>query len=228
MINWIRYSLNWLLSLIATTLRTGAGGTGTSHSTAEKPLTLYEFEGCPFCRIAREQVSATGVTVHVKPCPRDGKRFRPEVKDKGGKAQFPYLIDPNVSDGEGVTEMYESGDIAAYLRREYGSDRPVIHRLGPINLISSQFATLSRYARGIFKSPAKTNEKPLRFFGAEHSPSARLVKEALCSMELDYLWTSQAPTGQRSPCLEDDNSNTTVTGGRAILNYLRKTYRRED
>ena len=225
---WIRYSLDWLLSFIATTLRMGAGGTGRPHSIANLPLTLYEFEGCPFCRIAREQVSASGVTVHVKPCPKGGKRFRPEVKDKGGKAQFPYLIDPNASDGEGATEMYESGDIAAYVRREYGSGRPMIHGLGPLNLISSQFATLSRYASGILKTPAKSNEKPLRFFGAERSPSARLVKETLCSMELDYLWTSQALDGQTLPRLEDENSDTAVTGGRAILNYLRKSYRSEE
>ena len=29
------------------------------------------------------------------PCPKDGTRFRPQVVAEGGKAQFPYLKDPN-------------------------------------------------------------------------------------------------------------------------------------
>ena len=29
----------------------------------------------------------------IRPCPKSGPRFRPEVIARGGKAQFPYLVD---------------------------------------------------------------------------------------------------------------------------------------
>nr|WP_197501593.1 glutathione S-transferase N-terminal domain-containing protein [Hyphomonas sp. Mor2] len=219
--------MDWSLSLIASALRLGAGGTGSSVSIPTSPLILYEFESCPFCRIAREQVSASGVTVNVKPCPKGGKRFRPEVKQKGGKAQFPYLVDPNVSAEGAAVAMYESADIARYLRQRYGkTPRPLIHWAGPINQILSQFAALARYMNGTIARPAAQPDKPLLLYASERSAGGRLVKEMLCSKELEYFWTAQAPNGQRTPLLKDPNSDRLVTGSFAILNYLRQAYPR--
>ena len=31
----------------------------------------------------------------IYPCPKGGTRFRPEIRRRGGKEQFPYLVDPN-------------------------------------------------------------------------------------------------------------------------------------
>lgn len=236
------YPLNWGLSLLASVLRLGAGGAGTPERAPAAPLILYEFEGCPFCRIAREQVSATGVTVHVKPCPKGGRRFRPEVREKGGKAQFPYLIDPNTDKA-----MYESADIARTLRRTYGGARPLIHWTGPVSQILSQCAVLARYLSGTFARPsneaaaqpperpqlqpqgriqARIQAQPLHFSAPERSPGGRLVKEMLCARELDYLWTPRAPGGQPTPFLEDPNTGTHRAGGLAILRYLSATYPR--
>ncbi len=80
-----------------------------------KPIQLYEFEGCPFCRKVREAVAILDLDVEFKPCPMNGPNFRQEAIKKGGKSQFPYLFDPN-SD----TAMYESDDIINYLYDKYG------------------------------------------------------------------------------------------------------------
>ena len=37
-----------------------------------KPLELYEYEACPFCRKVREALSMLDIDVIVYPCPRDG------------------------------------------------------------------------------------------------------------------------------------------------------------
>uniref|UniRef100_A0A804LVE4 GST N-terminal domain-containing protein n=1 Tax=Zea mays TaxID=4577 RepID=A0A804LVE4_MAIZE len=76
----------------------------------EKPIEIYEFEGCPFCRKVREMVTVLDLDVLFYPCPKKGPTFRPKVLEMGGKKQFPYMVDPNT----GVA-MYESDDIIKYL-----------------------------------------------------------------------------------------------------------------
>src|SRR5262245_46215666 len=72
----------------------------------EKLLSLYEFEACPFCRKVREALTTFDLDAMIYPCPKGGPRYREEVKERGGKAQFPYLVDPNTD-----VAMYESDDI---------------------------------------------------------------------------------------------------------------------
>ncbi len=43
----------------------------------------------------REAVSVLDLDVLVYPCPKDGPTWRPKAVELGGKAQFPYLVDPN-------------------------------------------------------------------------------------------------------------------------------------
>ncbi|ONM04078.1 Thioredoxin family protein [Zea mays] len=81
----------------------------------EKPIEIYEFEGCPFCRKVREMVTVLDLDVLFYPCPQKGPTFRPKVLEMGGKKQFPYMVDPNT----GVA-MYESDDIIKYLADTYG------------------------------------------------------------------------------------------------------------
>ncbi len=209
-----------LFSLIASILRLGAGRGAVPVAVGE-PLILYEFEGCPFCRVAREAVSASGVPVLVRPCPKGGKRFRPRVAELGGKAQFPYLVDPNTDEA-----MYESSDIARYLRRTYGGGRPLVHWLGPINLVSSQFAVLARAMAGTFARRAKANDAPLEYTAAERSPGGRLVKERLCELEQEYLWRSQDADNGSAPRLFDPSTGEEIAGSRAVRVYLNRRYRR--
>ena len=77
---------NLSLSGLSTLARFWAGWRGRPASMAPaKPIVLYEFEGCPFCRVAREAVSALQLSADIRPCPKGGKRFRPELTAIGGR-----------------------------------------------------------------------------------------------------------------------------------------------
>lgn len=206
-------AVNLTTSLLASALRFGAGGPG-ARTTAEKTPILYEFEGCPFCRVAREAVSDAGLEVMVRPCPKRGERFRPDVSRLGGKAQFPYFIDPNTD-----TAMYESADIARYLARTYGGGS-VLHWLGPVNLVLSQIATLARFAAGTFVTSATVPEQPLILHGPERNPAVRLAKEALCVAEIEYRWCPDGPFR-----LVDPNSGDEFANAAMARRHLKQTYR---
>ena len=53
------------------------------------------------------------------PCAQDGPTWRPEAIAKGGKRQFPYMVDPNNAD----LAMYESDAIIQYLCDTYGNGK---------------------------------------------------------------------------------------------------------
>ncbi|MGE0791391.1 MAG: glutathione S-transferase N-terminal domain-containing protein [Sandaracinaceae bacterium] len=76
-------------------------------------LVLYQFEACPFCRKVREVLNELNLDHEVKTAAK-GSAKRPGLRERGGKEQFPYLIDPNTG-----TEMYESDAIIGYLERTY-------------------------------------------------------------------------------------------------------------
>ncbi|KAL5682249.1 hypothetical protein ACJX0J_008634, partial [Zea mays] len=80
----------------------------------EKPIEIYEFEGCPFCR--KRDGNSLGPRCIILPLSSKGPTFRPKVLEMGGKKQFPYMVDPNT----GVA-MYESDDIIKYLADTYGA-----------------------------------------------------------------------------------------------------------
>ena len=211
------YPLHWVLSLLASVLRLGAGRGGVSRVTNAARPTLYEFEGCPFCKIAREAISEAGASLLVRPCPKLGTRFRPSVVEHGGKAQFPYLVDGDAGEG-----LYESRAIAALMRQE-GGTRPLVHWLGPINTMLAQYSILLRLMNGTRAMPSNYNEKPLEFFGSEVNPSARLVKEHLCALELEYVWHTGQGDGVR---LLDPNTGDELFGGRAAIAHLKRVYRK--
>ena len=43
-------------------------------------------------RKVREACSILDLDVNIKPCPLEGTRFRPELKQVGGKEQVPLLV----------------------------------------------------------------------------------------------------------------------------------------
>jgi glutaredoxin len=99
-------------SFVATVLRMPSGHTvGTLGKRPKQPLELYEYEGCPYCRKVREALSMLDLEAMVYPCPKGGTRFRARVEQRGGKLQFPYLVDPNTG-----TALYESDDIIDHSR----------------------------------------------------------------------------------------------------------------
>ncbi len=211
--------LCWPFSWLASVLRMGVGAAGAPVEPAE-PLILYEFEGCPFCRIAREAVSEVGVTTIMRPCPRNGARFRPAVEALGGKTQFPFLIDPNAN-----AAIYDSGDIAVYLYKTYGAcvNRPVLHWLGPVNILLSQLGVLACFFAGSFATPSRKADPPLEFYGSERNPGARLARQTLCEMQLEYVWR---PQWAGAPRLVDAGAGRELKGASSIRRYLRETYRK--
>lgn len=197
-----------------------------------RPLELYEFEACPYCRIAREALSALSLDPIVYPCPRGGTRFREKVKREGGRYQFPYLVDPNTGNA-----MYESAEIASYLFREYGDGRvPWFLGQRAFAVGTSMLASAFRPHRGRRAVPSRRPEELLELHSYEGSPFCRIAREALCELELPYVLHNvprQSPdresfvsmSGQMQvPFLQDPNTGTKMFESEDIRRYLYETY----
>ncbi|KAI6674082.1 hypothetical protein NL676_001988 [Syzygium grande] len=198
----------------------------------EKPIEIYEFESCPFCRKVREIVAVLDLDVIFYPCPRNGPNFRPKVVQMGGKQQFPYMVDPN----SGVA-MYESDDIIKYLVTKYGDGNvPVLLSLGLLTTLTEGFAMIGRMGKGSSYIPAKLPPKPLEIWAYEGSPFCKLVREVIVELELPHLVRSCArgsPKRQvlyekaghfQVPYLEDPNTGVQMFESAEIVEYLRATY----
>ena len=226
-------TLDVATSLAASIARLGGGmQVGQLGRRPEKRLELYEFEACPYCRKVREALSALDLEAIVYPCPKDGPRFRPEVTRRGGKAQFPFLVDPNTG-----KEMYESNDIITYLYDQYGDGEvPLSLRLGPLTDASSMFASAFRPAFGARYRASKPPAKPLELYSFEASPFCRIAREQLCALEIPYLLHNVAKGSpsrdafvERSgkmmvPYLVDPNTGKEMFESADIVSYLERTY----
>ncbi|MGH8028383.1 MAG: glutathione S-transferase N-terminal domain-containing protein, partial [Arenimonas sp.] len=173
----LRHTLAVSSSVLASQLR-GWRGTNAFRPAARQPeklLELYEYEDCPYCRLVREALTELDLDAQIYPCPKGGKRFRPRVKEMGGKFQFPFLVDPNTGQ-----QMYESADIVAYLRKTYADYAPTPGFLDRrIKVATSTLATIVRGPHGLRSRPSKAPAQPLELFSFEGSPYSRLVREAL-------------------------------------------------
>ncbi|KAK6147205.1 hypothetical protein DH2020_018117 [Rehmannia glutinosa] len=198
----------------------------------EKPIQIYEFESCPFCRKVREIVAFLDLDVLYYPCPRNGPNFRPKVSQMGGKQQFPYMVDPNT----GVS-MYESDDIIKYLVGKYGDGTvPFLLSLGPLTTLTERFAMIGRMGKGSSYTPSKLPPKPLEIWAYEASPFSKVVREVLVELELPHLLHSCARGSPKRhilyrrvghyqvPYLEDPNTGVEMFESAEIVDYLRATY----
>ena len=251
----LRRSLAVSTSVLASQLR-GWRGTNAFRPAPRQPaqlLELYEYEGCPYCRLVREALTELDLDARIYPCPKGGKRFRPRVKELGGKLQFPFLVDPNTG-----TKLYESADIVAYLRKTY-ADRDTHPGLldRPLKVATSMLASGLRSGRGLRARPSKAAAQPLELFSFESSPFSRLAREALCELELPYTlrntgkghWKDLGPPSVRDtlhkapkdtgrnrkvlfertghvqlPYLVDPNTGKEMFESAAIVRYLEETY----
>nr|GEV96356.1 thioredoxin family protein [Tanacetum cinerariifolium] len=198
----------------------------------EKPIEIYEFEGCPFCRKVREIVAVLDLDVLYYPCPRNGPNFRPKAVQMGGKQMFPYMVDPNT----GVS-MYESDDIIKYLVQKYGDGNvPLSLSLGLLTTLTAGFAMIGRAGKGNIYTKAKMPPQPLEVWAYEASPFCKLVREVLVELELPHILHSCArgsPKRQvlyekvgrfQAPYLEDPNTGVKMFESAEIVDYLRATY----
>jgi len=110
-------------------------------------LTLYDFEGSPWCRLVREHATILDLTVDIRPCPRETllygegafsskSRFRPEAMERYqvkypncDHLTFPLLVDKTHTtankkwdgDNSDAVIVNESYDILCHLWQQYGS-----------------------------------------------------------------------------------------------------------
>jgi glutathione S-transferase len=222
-----------MTSYAASAARFGLGQyVGALGKRPEKPLELYEFENCPFCRKVREALTLLDLEAFIYPCPKGGTRFRPRVEELGGKQRFPYLVDPNTGQ-----RMYESNAIVRYLFETYGQGKvPTALGLGPLTNASSMLASWTRGLGGSRARPSRAPDKPLELWSFEVSPYCRLVREALCRLELPYLLHNVGKGSPRRPdflarsgrmmvpYLADPNTGVAMFESAAIVAYLEKTY----
>jgi len=219
-------------SIAATMLRPLSGvRVGALGKRPAAPITLYEFESCPFCRKVREACTALDLEVNILPCPKGGQRFRGELQRRAGKQQFPYMVDPNTG-----REIFESADIIAHLFAEYGAGKPPWHLQGPLPVLAGGFASLLRLQAGTFARPSRPPRQPLELWSFEASPFSRLVREKLCTLEIPYLLhnvgrgsPSRPAFAERSgkmqvPFLVDPNSNVEMFESADIAAYLEERY----
>lgn len=197
----------------------------------EQPVQLYEFEGCPYCRKVREVLTALDLEADVRPCPKGGTRFRPEVRERGGKEQFPWLVDPNTG-----AAMYESDVIVRYLWQRYGRGAPSMLYAGPLWNATSMLASVWRATRGVRAEPSRAPGRPLELWSFEASPYCRIVREKLCALELPYRLYNVGKGSARRPALErragriqvpylvDPNTHVEMFESADIVRYLDATY----
>ena len=240
--------------MLATLVRTG---TGISSQPAtlkpDAPIMLFDMEGCPYCRLVREALTELDLDAEIFPCPKRGERYRPVVVEVGGKAMFPFMIDPNTGE-----QMYESMQIIKYLFATYGKKPlPLKWRMGQIQKMSSMLASSARPGLGTTKKVSRAPEKLLELYSFESSPYARLVRECLSEMEIPYILRSagrtelgewllppirdslkivpnselvnrkilQEKAGRMAiPYLIDPNENVEMFDSSNIIKYLKQTY----
>lgn len=250
----VLHQMNVMGSVATSTL---AAWRGTSVvKAANQPLLrlkLYDMEGSPYCRSVREALTALGLDAEIYPCPKGGKRFRPEAKRLGGKAQFPLLLDPNTD-----KVLYESADIMDYLFRTYGGQpTPRSYRPGALRPLLGGLGSALRGLRGIKKRAARHPAQLMELWSFESSPYSRLVRERLTELELPYVLHNigkeqfadmgpavmrvrpgpyhPRPGGRREkvlaqlgrvqvPYLEDPNTGQKMYESSKIIDYLERQY----
>jgi glutathione S-transferase len=226
-------ALDVLSSFAASTARVGLGmEVGRLGARPTRPLELYDFEGCPYCRKVREALSILDLDAIVYPCPKGAGTHRTAVERRGGKQQFPYLIDPNAG-----VELYESDAIVQHLFDRYGDGRtPLALSLGILGDGGSMLASALRLGAGVRAQRARRPERLLELYSFEASPFCRLVRETLTQLELPYLLHNVAKGSPKRdafvrlsgkmmvPYLVDPNTGAAMFESAEITAYLERTY----
>lgn len=85
---------------------------------ATAKLALYQFEACPFCVKVRRQMKRLALNIELRDA-KNNAAFRDELLSEGGRIKTPCLRIED--DAKNVTWMYESNDINAYLKAQFGT-----------------------------------------------------------------------------------------------------------
>ena len=194
MLKMVNHQIKVLQSVAASLIEGGRGVMGTPRpKQPAKPLKLYEFEGSPFCRRVPEVITMLNLDVEIYPCPKGGQKYRQVVKEKGGKRQFPFLIDENTGD-----QLYESQEIIHHLFKHYGKTgkTPAKYSNYPKVPVAAIAGTMVNGLRGGMAKPLKKNkpapEQLLELWGFEASPYTRIVRGVLSELEIPYIYHNVA------------------------------------
>lgn len=234
---WLEVATSGVASIARLPFGTTAGPASLMRN--EDPsnaLILAEFEACPFCRRVREAIVDLDLEVDVWPTPKDSIHHRQQVMDAGGKLQFPFFMDRNT---EPPTQLYESEAIVRYLYDTYGGGSAPRKGLLISTLISGWIPTLLRAGRGMVRYSAAQSEQPqqqLVLWDYDGNQFSRLVREALCELELPYRRIACGKGSKRRsalsavsgdtkcPYLIDPNTGTAIQDSEQAVSYLFATY----
>lgn len=200
--NTVNYCLSWLSGLVR--LFTGIVAANSIRDCPRplKPLILYQYEVCPFCRMVRENFSILALDAIVLPCPRTTltqygvvgeSRYRPEVAKLSptGVVMFPMLVDENF---EPSVVIQDSSAIIAHVWKHYGTNasKPWNYNMVLKGMVFTAIPSLFRLVPsfGLVRTPSKAlplDFKQLVLCSAEASPSARIIREALDTLELPHM-----------------------------------------
>ena len=177
-------------------------------------------------RCPRETLRAEGVYG-----PRS--RHRAEVVSTGGRLVFPLLVDRTAD-----VVMNDSAVICEHLWAAYGNDleRPTLDvvlntrkytksLLVDFPLLAAPSALRPWPWSGLMLAPSKANAQPLVLYGCEADAGSRLVREALCSLQLQYVSKPRPLAAKALPALEDPNTGFKTVGASQALVYLDEAYR---
>jgi glutaredoxin len=82
-----------------------------------RQLALYQFKTCPFCIKVRQEMRRLSLKIELRDAQHNAEN-RDALLSQGGSAKVPCL---RISAADGsVTWMYESKDIIAHLRQQFG------------------------------------------------------------------------------------------------------------
>ncbi len=200
-----------------------------------KALRVYEFEACPFCRKVREEMTELDLNYINISCPQGATQKREALEERGGKVQFPYLIDPNTG-----VEMYDSEDIITYLAETYGPGRRSLGpAVAPVNTAFAALASMIRPRGRQVRQGLAGREQPeelIQLYGFEGSPFCRKVREVLNELNLNYSVENVGKGSTRRPqlverggqmmvpYLVDPNTGEEMYESDDIVDYLEETY----
>ena len=103
-------------SLGVSVIVNNAGGTYIDSNLPSnvQPITLYAYEGSPFCKVVRETLCAYEIPHTIYYTPR-GSVNRQRLYDQTKRFQVPFIQDPNTG-----IDLFESEAIVEYIKKQYG------------------------------------------------------------------------------------------------------------
>jgi glutaredoxin len=175
--------LNIATSTLASTVRRWRGTTASKVAIQpDEHLILFDREGCPECRFAREALTELNLNAVIAPCPIGGRNIANLAKESGSDT-LPRVFDPNTD-----LNIVGRDEVVKYLFKEYrGVEVPKQLKRNIINNSTSMIATILRNNAGIDARHAKEVKTPLTLYSFESSPFSRIVREKLCELEIPYL-----------------------------------------